>query len=139
MVLRSETRGNSRKEVYYSDFATNLDIHPESGLLIRRTNERSINQALKALILTDVGERPFQPDVGGNIRASLFEPIDNFTANDLKDAISLTIYNNEPRVKSSRVSVVARPTENQYDVTIEYSVHNVSETYTAELVLKRLR
>jgi phage baseplate assembly protein W len=130
---------DSKRDVFYSDFTTNLDTHPVTGLLIRKTNENSVKQALKALVLTNLGERLYQPNIGGNITATLFEPMDNFAANDLRDAIRQTIFNNEPRVDQCRVIVAPNEARNEYDVTIEFTIHNRPDVTAVELVIKRLR
>jgi len=135
---RTEVKTRKR-DVFYSDFDINLNTHPASGLLIRKTNEAAVRQSLRALVMTNLGERLYQPTTGGNITATLFEPIDNFTALALEDAIKLTIFNNEPRVAGTNIKVVADPLIDSYTVTINFTVHHSPDVLSTEIVLKRIR
>ena len=73
------TKGNTMatsplsSKVLYSDFFTNLDNNPVSEDVAVKTNENAIRQSIRNLLMTNRGERPFQPDLGGNITAMLFE------------------------------------------------------------------
>ena len=50
-------------------------------------NENAIKQAVLNLIKTDIGEKPFQYDVGSRVTGLLFEPYDVFTGEAIKDEI----------------------------------------------------
>lgn len=140
MVARKETlTRNVLDDIIYSDFTDNLTPHPVSGLLVRKTNDSSVAQALKNLILTDAGERLFQPYIGGNVRASLFEPLDNFAARDLEHAIMMTARNGEPRAEILNVYVVVNHSVDGYDITVEFRVHNKKDVQRFDLVLTRVR
>lgn len=140
MSTKSEKlTASKKKDIIFSDFAMNLNVHPGTGQLIRITNEKAINSRLKTLLLTNAGERLYQPLLGGNIRATLFEPMDNFTANDLKDNIRTTIFNSEPAIERVNVSVNPDFDQNSYDVLIEYMVNNEDAIYKLELTLVRTR
>ena len=41
-------------------------------------NENAIKQAMKNLLLTQFGERPFQPKTGSRVKSMLFENFDVF-------------------------------------------------------------
>jgi len=94
---------------------------------------------LKTLILTNFFERPFQPDVGSNARALLFEPADPLTIADLKNIIEMTIANYEPRVNVLDVIVQDNSDANAYAISIRYSMNDVKEIADANIVLERLR
>ena len=85
------------------------------------------------------GERLFQPTIGGSLRPLLFEPIDAITTMEIRDRILLTINRHEPRVGSVFVDVIAEPDENQYTVTVEYSVLAIGKTDRITVVLERVR
>ena len=71
------------KEVRESDFTTPVKQYKDIDLCFRRNpvtgdiavkeNENAIKQALKNLMLTRPGERPFSPNVGSTIQDLLFE------------------------------------------------------------------
>jgi phage baseplate assembly protein W len=95
---------------------------------------------LKNLILTNIGERLFQPFVGSNVNASLFENISIATLSTLEFYIQNTIENNEPRVNLLNVTVESNPSnENEIIVTIYYNLINNPETTSFAFLLKRVR
>ena len=59
-------------------------------------NDNAIKQAVKNLILTVPGEKPFQPDIGSRISELLFEPLDPFTSISIKEEVINTITQYEP-------------------------------------------
>ena len=141
MTARTEKLNTlkSLKDVFFADFTTNFKKHPNTGDLARLTNEEAIKQSIKNIVLTNAGERLFQPSIGSNIRSYLFEPIDNFTASFLADAIKQTIFNHEIRVEYLEVDTEADEDNNHYNVYISFTAHNKPDVVNVELTLKRLR
>lgn len=140
MVSRADrytTRSTS--SVYFSDFYNSFKKNPRSGIFDRVTNEDSVKQAIKNLILTDKGERLYQPYVGGNVRAHLFENINDFTTEDLQDSITLTITNNEKRVDELRVHVIPDEQNNSYRINIFFTILNDKTEQNLDLTLERVR
>jgi len=94
---------------------------------------------LKNLILTRKGERPFQPLLGSNIRALLFEPVDDFTAFDIEEQVNLTLQNFEPRVKILNIDVVSEPDNNRFKLSVEFQMITNLETGSVSFYLERIR
>jgi len=130
---------NTIKTVIHSDFFTNLNKHPVKSDLVRKTNEDAIKQSVKNLLLTDRFERLFQPDVGGNINALLFENVTPQTELALKTQIYNTIEQYEPRAKLIDVIVSGNIDRNEYRVSIYFYVINSEEPVQLNLVLDRVR
>jgi len=65
----------TKKIAIYSDFKKSLEISPVSDDLTLHKDEDAVRESIKNLLLTDRGERLMQPNLGGNIRAMLFENI----------------------------------------------------------------
>ena len=63
----------------FKDLAFSFGKHPKTSDVLIKKNEQAIN-AVKHLILTTPGERPFQPNLGTGIRKLLFENLDFGTA-----------------------------------------------------------
>jgi len=141
LVDRSDrtTIGRLKQDVYYSDFLDDLKKHPATGLISRVVNENSVKQAVKNLILTGTGERFFQPNVGGNLRRLLFEPMDLFTSDAIKSEILQTIFNNEPRVASADCIVQPDESNNAYRVSVTFTIRTIQTSTTLEIVLQRVR
>ena len=121
------------------DISTTFAAHPDTGNLLIRTEKRAVAQALANLISTNRFERPFNPDVGGNLRPLLFEQISKSTATAIRSLITETINNNETRINLDRVEVKAESQRNRYVVTLVY-YHSGEETATTQqITLTRVR
>ena len=123
----------------YSDFLVNLNPHPVSGAVLRFTNEKAVTRSIRNLLLTNPGERLYQPDLGSGIRQLLFEPISNFTSNMLGRFIEDTINKYEQRAKVLAVNVIPEEDKNRYTVTIVYVLINKQEPVSITVTLQRVR
>jgi hypothetical protein len=140
MLSRADTITQlDKKQELFSDFLDNFDKHPISHGLIKITNEQSIKQSLRNLILTNLGERLFQPNIGSNIHRALFEPNDIVTAENISFYIKNTIQYNEPRVKVLNIEVLPDISRYSFNVNIIFSVINSTTPVTLNLILKRVR
>jgi phage baseplate assembly protein W len=127
------------KTKLYSDLDLNFTIHPVKKDINVYKDEMAVINALKNLILTNHYERPFQPDLGSNVRKLLFENLDIITAAALEKEISQTITNFEPRVQILNISVAPNDEKNSYGVTITFDVINRTEPVTISFLLERIR
>jgi phage baseplate assembly protein W len=127
------------KTKLYSDLDLNFTIHPVKKDINVHKDEMAVINALKNLILTNHYERPFQPDLGSNVRKLLFENLDIVTAGALEKEISQTITNFEPRVQILNISVAPNDEKNSYGVTITFDVINRTEPVTISFLLERIR
>ena len=127
------------QRVVYSDFFTDLDKHPIRSTVLRKTNVDAVKQSLRNLMLTDKGERLFQPNLGGNIRAMLFENITAQTFLTMQEHIKDVIAAHEPRADVIDVYIAQTSQEHEVQITIVFRVVNVQEPVTLELLLERVR
>ena len=125
--------------VIYSDFTNDLDFNPVSEDVAVKLNENSIKQSIKNILFTDRGERFFQPNLGGNIRAMLFENITPQLLVSMKQQITSTIKSHEPRCNLIDVVLSAAEDENGVYVSIVFNVINKQEPVVLEVVLERVR
>jgi phage baseplate assembly protein W len=130
---------NNQKEDLFSDFFNSFTKTPVGDQLAKVSNERAINQSLKNLIKTNLGERLFQPYVGSNVYALLFENNTSEVLNTLELHIENTIRNNEPRVNLLQVIVNTSNNEYEIDVTIIYNIINNPDPISLSFILKRVR
>lgn len=140
-ITRADTFTGSKKQIeYFSDFLTSFAKTPIGNQLARVTNEQAVVQSLKNLIRTNLGERLFQPTVGSDVMATLFE----LNTDDARDSLELfinnTIENNEPRVNLIQTIINTDGiNENQIEITLIYNLINNPEEQTLTLILKRVR
>lgn len=125
--------------VIYSDIFTNLDIHPVNKGVLRKTNVDAVKQSIRNILLTDKGERPFQPNFGGNIRALLFDNATPQTFDFAKQNIRAAIESYEPRADVMDVVISGEIDRNEISITIVFRVINIETPVTLEVVLERVR
>lgn len=123
----------------YKDLDLNFRAHPVTRDVVKRTGNAAIVGALKNLILTNVGEKPFQPNFGSRIRGLLFEDVSFITANIMQTEISNVIANFEPRVGVDAIRVQANPEQNRYDITIRFYINNLEAPITINFFLEKVR
>lgn len=129
----------TQQDELYSDFLTNLNPHPNSGMLLRVANEHAVTRSIRNLLNTDRNERLFQPDVGSDIRKVLFEPMGSATSEILSSLIQDTIDKYEPRAKVLRVDVIPNYDYNRYTVNVVYLLINKQDTISVNITLQRVR
>ena len=123
----------------FKDLDLNFTIHPIRKDINTHKNEYAIINSVKNLVLTNHYERPFQPEIGSNIRRLLFENVDAITAAQIEREITETVENFEPRVQVSKVTASADPDNNGYKVTLEFFVINNPNPITINFFLERIR
>lgn len=129
----------SKKIEFFSDFTPDFDIHPGKKDLARVINEDSVKRSIRNLILTNTGERLFQPNLGSNISRVLFELADNDALDLAQEQIISTLRVYEPRAKIIDVIANLSPDSNSMSITIKFSVINTGKTTTLGLILFRAR
>ena len=130
---------NISKVVTYSDLDLSFLIHPVLNDVTPLRDLDAVKQAVKNLVLTNFYERPFHPEIGGNVSAKLFEPADRFTASEIRDEIKEVLKRYEPRVNGVNVSVYDRSDANAYTVNIAFNIIFLQIETDVTFNLQRLR
>lgn len=139
-VFTSETyTSNSKKLEYFSDILTNLDVLPGKKDLARVTNEEAVKRSVRNLILTNTGERLFQPGIGANLNKVLFELADIDALDLAQDQIASTLRLHEPRAKLISVQATLLPDNNSLGLQINFSLINTGKQTSVNLILYRIR
>lgn len=123
----------------YKDFDFKFTAHPVTGKLLMKKNAESVKQALKLLILTNLGEKQYKPEFGSGVKGSLFEPYTKLTEGELRSAIQIAIGNYEPRVELIDIRFGGNPDRNELTVSIIFRPRNSTEKVTLHLNLERVR
>ena len=106
----------------FKDISLSFVPHPVTKDISVLTNERAIVRSVRNLVETIPTERFFQPFIGSDIRASLFENFDIDTADEIKDQIIETVTIYEPRVDNLDVVINAQPDRNSLEVTVFFDI-----------------
>lgn len=112
----------------FKDISFSLKSHPLTGDLITLSNENAIARSLRNLVLTGLTERLFNPDLGCNIKQSLFENIDFLTGSIIETHVRATIVNYEPRVQLTMVEAIPDVDNNNFNIVIRYQIVGISQS-----------
>ena len=111
----------------FKDFSILMKSNPNTEDFTVVKNENAIKQSVRNLVLTGIGERPFQPKTGSRLRELLFEPYDVFVAQDIKEEIINVITRLEPRITVRQVRVF-QDEEDMNTLRVEFDYTIVGET-----------
>ena len=124
----------------FKDLSITFKKHPVSDDLVVVKDKAAIIQSVTALLLTNKGERPFKPDLGCDIRRSLFEPLDYATAGLIRSQVVEVLGKYEPRIAVENVRVTPDEESNGYEVELYFRiVGRDDEVVATEFFLERTR
>ena len=130
----------SRNVRQYRDLDLFFGRKPVSKDINIVTDVTNIKRAVRNLVLTNVYEKPFHPEISSGIRGMLFENMTPLTSIVLTKKVEDVIENFEPRVRLMGVSARPNLDRNEYEMTIEFFIKNFpTELITVDVFLERLR
>lgn len=129
----------SKKSIAFSDIPIDFNKNLDTNDLLRVLNEAAVKRSLRNLISTNKLERFFQPGIGSDVRALLFENATPQTEQAIRTAIENTIRNYEPRVEVLSINIVDDSDNNRYRIDITFRVVQISETMNLNVFLYRVR
>jgi phage baseplate assembly protein W len=133
------TPRNRRRNEFYADVRKDLFPNLVNADVSRRIDEESVKESVKNLVLTETGERLFQPNVGCDIKRMLFENFTTQTKLSMESSIRTTIEQYEPRCQLLSVDARTTESENAVSITIIFNIINIQEPVELVLTLERTR
>tara|TARA_Y100000385_G_C12555642_1_gene409845 strand:+ start:40 stop:489 length:450 start_codon:yes stop_codon:yes gene_type:complete len=127
------------KKKPWRDLDLSLKIHPIRKDIIPLKDDAAIKNAVKNLLITNFFERPFQDDLGANLRGLLFEPAGYITEIQLRDNIRTVLSKYEPRVRVTNIDITDLSQQNSYKIRINFKIKEYDSAAAVEIVLRRLR
>ena len=106
----------------FKDISMTFQANPLNFDLIGLKNENAIARSVRNIVFTLPGEKFFDQNFGSRISATLFENIDDITANIIVDEITNSIERYEPRVDLINVEALPNFDNNAFDVLIVYDI-----------------
>ena len=106
----------------FKDIDLSFMPHPVSGDIRVLSNEEAIKRAVRNLVQTIDGERPFQSNLGTDVTRSLFDFVDYGTASVITQQIFDVLRGFESRIANTVVRVDPKPDENTFEVFISYDI-----------------
>jgi len=123
----------------FSDLDLSFARNPISHDINILTDEASVKRSLRNLILSNTYDRPFQPELNGNVTAHLFEPMTELTEIRIEKGIRDAISSYEKRVIVQDVVVRGDKDLNSFDITIQFQIRNSQQVSEVQFYLERLR
>ena len=87
-------------------------------------------------LLTNLGERVFNPNFGANLRALIFENILDRTTDELKERIQNDIALFFPQVTIAEIQFNNQPDDNTINFTLTYTIQNFGITDEINILLQ---
>lgn len=110
-----------------------------NGDVFKKSDAAAVKQAVKNLVLTNPGEKPFKPTYGAGLTRFLFENDDGLDELEIQDAVIEAISNHEPRAQVLGVKATLKPDQNSMTVRVAFKVLNTSTIEEISVDLTRLR
>ena len=133
-------RNNSKRATrIYKDLDLDFGRNVVTNDVNKLTDVESVKRSVRNLINTNHFERPFHPEIGGNVRALLFELMTPLTALNLQRKVEEVLNNFEPRAKITQIIADPDIERNGYRLEIEFYVIGIQNPITVETFLERLR
>ena len=137
----SENLSNNSKRStrIYKDLDLDFGRNTVTNDVNKLTDVEAVKRSVRNLINTNHFERPFHPEIGGNVRALLFENMTPLTALNLQRKIEEVLNNFEPRAKITQILADPDIDRNGYRLEIKFYVIGIQNPITVETFLERLR
>ena len=104
------------------------------------TDIEAVKRSVRNLVLLNSYEKPFHPEIAGDVRGLLFELMTPLTSAVIARKIQDVIENFEPRARLTGVDVIPDFDRNAYEVSIYFYVVNApTELVEVNQLLERLR
>jgi len=127
------------KKKAWRDLDLNFIPHPIRGDVVPLKDDNAIKQAVRNLLVSNFFDRPFQPELGANLKGLLFEPADYITRIDIKDGIQNVLTQYEPRIQLLNINVEDLSDRNAYRILVVFRIKEYDTEESVEIVLRRLR
>jgi phage baseplate assembly protein W len=122
----------------WKDLDLNFSSHPATEDLTFLINASAIKRSVRNLLLTNKGEKLFNPTFGSDVTATLFEDMDVVSVSFIKDSITDLLSTHEPRIVTTKISL--SNTGNNFSVRIEYyMISHPEELQVVETLMERIR
>ena len=106
----------------FKDINLSFNAHPITKDITVLKNENAIKRSVRNIVNTIPRERFFNPELGSDVRSSLFNFVDFGSASVIQKQIQISIENFEPRVDNLQVNVFPRPDSNEFEINVLFDI-----------------
>ena len=132
-----------------NDISRNVKQYRDLDLFFSRKSNKDVNKvtdieavkrSVRNLVLLNSYEKPFHPEIAGDVRGLLFENMTPLTSAVIARKIQDVIENFEPRARLVGVATTPDFDKNEYKVSVYFYVVNApTELVEVTQLLERLR
>lgn len=117
-----------------------IDFKPSTGVGVKLpfsadnvfttvyTTKEQLKYNIINYMLTDLGERPMNPNFGMGLRSRLFESITDSTIEEMKQSIRAQIESMFPIVEIQQLDVIGQPDTSTINIQFSYTIKTSKET-----------
>lgn len=117
-----------------------IDLKPSTGVGVKLpfmaenvfttvyTTKEQLKYNIINYMLTDLGERPMNPNFGMGLRSRLFESITQDTLEDMKQSIQSQIEYMFPNVQITKLDLIGSPDISTINIQFSYTIKSSKET-----------
>lgn len=117
---------------YNINFPLRDDVSTNTLFLMTKVTKDAFSSDLLLLLLTQRGERYYEPDYGTNLLKYIFEPNDNLTATDVEQEIKRTVSLYIPALTIDKVTFNKYYDDNGEQISDNQLNVNIRFTYTED-------
>jgi len=128
----------SSRTINYKDIDLTLAKKANNDIF-KKEDAAAVKQAVKNILMTNPGEKPFRPFYGAGLNRFLFELSEGFDELEIQDAVVEAISRDEPRAAVLGVKATLDPDNNSIRVRVAFRVLNTSTVEEISVDLTRLR
>ena len=127
-----------------------IDFKPSTGVGVKLpfaaenvfstvyTTKEQLKYNIINYMLTDLGERPMNPNFGMGLRSRLFESITQSTLDDIKQSIQTQIENMFPVVQIQKLDVIGEPGYSSINIQFSYTIKTSKEVDSILLKIQNI-
>lgn len=117
---------------YNIKFPLNDNLSTNTYFLMTQVTKEALSSDLLLLLLTQKGERYYEPNYGTNLLKFIFEPNDNLTATDVEQEIKNTVSAYIPNLKINKITFNWNLDDNGQPISETQLNVNIQFTYTED-------
>ena len=134
------SNNSKRSTRIYKDLDLDFGRNTVTNDVNKLTDVEAVKRSVRNLINTNHFERPFHPEIGGNVRALLFENMTPVVSAIIARQVEDVIDNFEPRARLVSVRALPDFDRNAYEIQVSFYVVNTpTELVDLSVMLERLR